>query len=132
MSESIQSPTFSLAACPMCSSLGFVVRPEWRCARHTSARSGKRHVIWAGCGHSPAIQGADRPVAVDGPEIAANEAHWAAEAERLFAQRTATWTDPHRNAFRFALRDKATLLGATDSMDFPPDVPAQQPEQENQ
>ncbi len=117
------APTFSLPACGACSNLRFPDRPKWKLAHHTTAKQGKPAYFFLGCRHAAAV--ADpRKLHTDPAEWAAIEAAWSEATERLFAERTARYSDVSREKFRRELAGTAFLPGATESLSFSPDVPA--------
>lgn len=115
----MSQPTFRLPPCPYCSVpiRGHLISPTWHFAHNTSRLRGRNCYIWLGCPHVEAV--ADRTIRDDPVEWAKVEAAWTAETRRLFAQRTATWTELERAKFKRALEDKFFIPGSTtEAFDF--------------
>ncbi len=111
------TPTFLLPCCFACSHRGAPVRPVWKHQHNTSARRGHACYTFMGCQH--AAQSANPAVIYDNAaDWAGVEADWQARTERLFAAKAEKWSEPQRSAFRRSLEDRATLPGATETMQF--------------
>jgi hypothetical protein len=92
----------SLPCCPICTNIsGPITHPAWAHAKLSSERQKKPVVILGGCQHARAF-GQWRFLS-DPAEIAKMEEGWCAEADRLFAKRTAHWTEIERSRFAAAL-----------------------------
>lgn len=130
-------PNFSLPACPMCSAASSLVAsvyaPFWKYAHATSQKRNRNCYILTGCKHAEEV--AKSPQIYDHPDDwAMIEATWASTAAKLFAKKTATWTEAQRETFRARLAGRPFLPGATDPLPLTPAEPAQptnEPTKEN-
>lgn len=90
--------------------------PSWNIATLSSHRQGKRLFIWCGpCKHSVEfvkglIETAERPYW---------EAKWQEECDRLFANKTARWTDAQRASFWARLGRNAENLPPRPTLNEP-------------
>ncbi len=122
----MSAPTFVLPACPVCSHPSALERPYWHHAARTTAKTGKRHVMWVGCKHAQSLR-ATYPISADSPEVATAEAAWTAEVNKLFTVRTAGWDGVRREKFRREIVGRAFLPGTTETLNLSPaETPAQQ------
>jgi hypothetical protein len=79
--------------CPICRQ-----SPLWHYCRNVSRKHGGNFYLIEGCSHAETFA---KPFAfVAHAERAVFEEKWDAEAERLFAEYTARWTDPQRVSYR--------------------------------
>ena len=115
----MKAPSQYLPACPLCSNILVAERPFWRRASNTSAKRGKHCFILQGCAHAVGTREVGL-IREDPEEWKIVEETWQAEAEKLFAFKTASWTDAQRDRFRRAIEDKHTLPGATDALPLEP------------
>ncbi len=118
------APSFTLPACPICSSILLVERPFWRSARMVTHATGKPHFVLTGCEHAmppgrpPMIYG-------DPEEWAFAEENWATVAAALLADRVASWEPAAVERFCREIGDAVPKLS-------PPEAPAKQkPKTEN-
>ncbi len=119
----MKQPTFYLDPCPRCSSRVAIDRPLWREAGASSRVRGVDCFILAGCVH---VVKFDQSRIRERGELEKIESAWSAEAARMFAEMTATWTEHQVSEFRRVLIGKIHALpGATDEITFTPDPPAQ-------
>lgn len=92
-------PSFSLAACPICSSLVETVRPRWWFAANTSRKRGYNCYSFFGCKHTDSTF-----TPMESPkEWAEAEKAWSDKTARLFAERTASWPPDAVERLRLAL-----------------------------
>lgn len=87
--------------CPVCSGPPRLEIPTWAAAHRSSVKRGVRCGIFTGCRHVDTL--AQHQI-VELPQAEALIVRWNEEAERLFTERTVTWTDCQRAAFRQRLR----------------------------
>ncbi len=113
------APTFSLPACPACSNRGVIARPVWKFARNTSERTGKPSYLFLGCKHA-AETANPQVIYADPDDWKGVEADWAARTERLFAAKTANYSEVARVKFRRELVASAFLPGATELLNLSP------------
>ena len=113
------APTFLLPSCPICSTVMATIRPVWHRATNTSAARKRNCYILMGCSHAVGTKEVGL-IREDPEEWKIVEENWAAEAEKLFAFKTASWNDAQRDRFRRAIEDKHTLPGATDALPLEP------------
>jgi hypothetical protein len=115
----VSTPTFSLAACPRCSSFsGGLQQPFWRYAHNTSARRKLNCYLWlGGCRHAeaiaPAAQIYDEP-----DEWAKIEALWNMTAVTMFNEMTATWSPILRDRWLALLESRSYVEGTTREMEM--------------
>ncbi|HVE17245.1 MAG TPA: hypothetical protein VNB29_10945 [Chthoniobacterales bacterium] len=93
------SPSFSLPACPVCSTRMGLTRPMWRYAHNTSSKRGVRCYFWSGCQHAEQVA-PNTKLHSGAEEFAEVEAAWVAETERLLGEKTAHWTEAQRESWR--------------------------------
>lgn len=97
--------------CPLCSvpALKLLAEPQWSPAWRTSQKRGVKCAFLTGCVHLVKF---GQWQIVELPAAEALLTSWNAEAERLFATHTATWTAPERTAHRTALKYPAEPIAA--------------------
>ena len=102
------TPTFSLPACPLCSTRGSLVQPVWMVAHNTSAREGRLCYMWSGCQHAAEVR-SSRPCTT-AEEYTQTEADWRARLPRLLAQKTERWTSEQRAEFARVIEDRPVFF----------------------
>lgn len=124
----MKTPTFTLAACPMCSSIMTLERPFWRSAKNTSAARGRPCYILVGCAHAVPPGKAEK-IRDNEEEIALVEENWTLEAAALLEARIEGWSPAAQDRFRRELLcETSHLPGATSPLNLTPEPPAQRNE----
>lgn len=122
------NPTFTLPACPMCSSLVTLERPYWRSAKNTSAARGHPCYILVGCAHAVPEEQKEK-IRDKEDEIALVEENWALESAALLEARIEGWSVVAQERFRREMRSEtAALPGVSSPLNLTPEPPAQRNE----
>ena len=101
----MSTPTFSLPACPACSTRGGLHRPIWRHAHNTSVKRGVDCYFFSGCKHAAEVAPPGR-IHDKQEELEAVEAAWSERVQRLFEAQTAHWTEAQRTSWKTFIADK--------------------------
>lgn len=110
-----RNPSFTLPACPMCSTFTFLDRPFWKLARHTTAERGRSCYQFLGCPHAGQV--VDPKKIEDDPDAwKACEDAWAHAVEQLLTAKTANWPPQSIDRLRRTLEDRTAIPGFTERM----------------
>jgi len=99
----------------------------WRHAHNTSIKRGLDCYFFSGCRHAAEVA-APGTIHETEEQFATVEKAWAERAQKLFAEKTAHWTEAQRSSWQKFLGDGTFLPGAVAELPFSPATPAQ-PEQ---